>query len=196
MNPLPQYQDLEKNGEADHGSVDAAESKVSVSWYAVLALFLFVPFFLREVSPQLEPYPAILFPVGATMTNLEDSVLEFLVLEVYAVMPDNSERKIQPNDFLGRIPVQYFRALVDRRFGLEPREFKSRWSNRFEREKHWTSAERRSTMEWMIWRAQENGTPDARAFRFRKSIRLVSISTGEVIDSREWNSYDLVIEHE
>jgi hypothetical protein len=189
MNPATNHED--GRGPVEHRSIVRRRF-----WYAMLAMMLAVPFVLREVSPQLEAYPALLFPTGAFTAQVGDSTVAYPAIEVLAVMPDSSEHAINARAFMGRIPVQYFLKLSDRHFGLEPLPYVTHWSNLLGRDRHWSPKERKRTMQWLAWRAKETGNGGAVALRFRRSVKTVNTRTGKMIGSKVKYSYEMPIGHE
>ena len=162
-------------------------------WYAVLFAVLVVPFLLREVSGQLEMYPAVLFPVGALTAGTSDTLVTYPRYEIFAVMADSSAEPIPPGRFMGNIPAQYFTHLADSRFGLIEPTYRTRWTNWFGKDRKWTAEERERTLDWLASRAEKAGHPDAVVIRVRRSIKTTDTRTGMETGSEVRYSYDIAL---
>ena len=64
----------------------------------MLALFLLVPFILREVYSRAEPYPAVLLPSGAGRIYVGTGEVNCGNLELLAVFNSGEEKRIDPRN--------------------------------------------------------------------------------------------------
>jgi hypothetical protein len=141
--------------------------------YLAVAAFLFIPFILREISPLLEPYPAILLPGGASKVVMGDTVFTVRSTELLAVNSDGVAQRLEPGAFMRNVPLQYFRALTENNFGLAPLPWRSRWTNWFGRERIWSDEDRARTVNWLFEGAAEAGHPDAVALRVERVVTVI-----------------------
>lgn len=87
---------------------------------SALALVLGAPFALKTVAPALEPYPAIIYPAGAGVVDTRENLLRSSRVELVGFDPASGQEQIvEIQPFLSPIPVQYFRDLTSREFGLQ-----------------------------------------------------------------------------
>jgi hypothetical protein len=88
----------------------------------LLGIFLFVPYVLKLLSyGALEPYPAIVFPAGASKLKLEANSYTFKDLGIYCLDLKAKEWKRQDAySFLEPIPVQNLSSIIKNEFGLNP----------------------------------------------------------------------------
>ena len=83
----------------------------------VLVIFLFLPFCLRFVGK--EPYPAILFPSGASKIKKKEDQISFKVVKYYALDKNGKWVEIDRKAFMFPIPAHYLDYLVVRNLGLK-----------------------------------------------------------------------------
>lgn len=88
--------------------------------FVFLALFLFGPFLLRHLNGQLEVYPAVLLPAGASLSYRQDTLLAYQNILLYGLDSVSRQRKkLDSKDFIAPIPHRYLRGIVGNRFGLD-----------------------------------------------------------------------------
>lgn len=87
--------------------------------FAVLAVALGVPFALKFFCRALEPYPAVIFPSGAKLLHRDAGALRFSETRLYGPRPDGRWKRLNVETFLAPLPEQYFKPIVDNRFGLD-----------------------------------------------------------------------------
>lgn len=52
-----------------------AKPGFSTATTAIVAILLIIPFLIRSLAPSLEPYPAIVLPLGVGLFNIEKLTL-------------------------------------------------------------------------------------------------------------------------
>ena len=85
----------------------------------LLAGLLVVPWGLSLVSSQLEPYPAVIMPSGASTVSLQADTLNYENKTVWARRPGGVWEQLSTHEFLSPVPNQYFSSLRARSFGLK-----------------------------------------------------------------------------
>lgn len=154
-----------------------------------LAGALLAPFALRTLV-GVEPYPALLFPDGASVIRVEGGVAQFRNVALYAQHATRAEVRLDPRAFMAPIPVHYLRAIADRGFGqAEPRQrtrrlgFLGEWSLP---EKSSTPRERAEARRWLHERVS-SAAPAATALVIRSEQSRMPV-TGE------WRTAEVVNE--
>jgi hypothetical protein len=94
----------------------------SLKFTFYLALFLFVPFFLREIS--LEPYPAILLPDGGGVTVKKRDSINFAYMEIYGLDAENNWKRIDARNLLNPIPGEYINMIINILYYSSPEKSK------------------------------------------------------------------------
>jgi hypothetical protein len=91
----------------------------NVLYTSLLATILVVPFLIR--AGPTEPYPAVLLPSGAGRVNASGEQIDSDRTAIYAKSAGHDAWiRLSPEEFLHPVPVQYFRTLAQRYFGLVP----------------------------------------------------------------------------
>lgn len=90
----------------------------SLHFTVLLLLVLFIPFTLRTLSTQLEPYPAILMPSGAGKVRVDNEIITYRVTKFYGQNADSEWLEITASQLIDPIPVQYVSQLLAIDFGL------------------------------------------------------------------------------
>lgn len=97
-------------------------NKKSILLTLLLIIGLTVPYSLKLLSPQLEPYPAIIFPAGPGKVKGSQDTFDFIASNIYCFDLLTKEWERQDTlSFLSPIPRQYFQAIVKNEFGLNPK---------------------------------------------------------------------------
>ena len=84
----------------------------------LVAAFLVIPWGLSVLSHSLEPYPAVIMPSGEALVSLESNILDYERQSIWVQTQDDDWERLEPSEFLGPIPVQYFFAINSNGFGL------------------------------------------------------------------------------
>ena len=93
----------------------------------VLILLLLTPYILKTYSSRLEPYPAVLFPVGGNKTKAVTN--EFMIYSerrFFAVTKRGEIIKIDIFQLLNTVPRQFIYKIVQNNFGLTPKYSRSK----------------------------------------------------------------------
>ncbi len=178
------------------GSEALPTREVNKIWYALLFAALLGPFVLREISQELEIYPAVLMPVGASMVELNDSTITFGEYELVVITADSTAYAVRPAELMGSIPRNYIFPLARSSFGLARPRYQTRWTNWFGKERNWTPAERRQTINWLRSRMKQLGHTDAVAFLVRRSVRKVNTNDGSLVEDEVQSSFDISLRDE
>lgn len=93
------------------------ESLFSCKFTVLLSFILFVPFILKILNSELEPYPAIILPSGAGKININSKFIEVNNLSIYGYKQGKLQR-LDPESFLKPIPSQYIHSIAKNEFGL------------------------------------------------------------------------------
>lgn len=137
-----------------------------------LFVFLIIPFLLREINSELEPYPAVLLPAGTGKISVTAKEVSFSQRQIFAVFPDGNEQLLNPAEFFPPIPEQYWTEIARNRFGLGPERSRSIslgiWTLTVRQQREADTSERRETVEWLQGRLQNLGISDAIAIRVRR----------------------------
>ena len=83
----------------------------------LLSGLLVIPWGLSVLSPDLEPYPAVIMPSGEGTVSLDKSSLEFTRQSLWAQNSKGDWEKLEVAEFLNPIPRQYFYAISRNDFG-------------------------------------------------------------------------------
>ncbi|MEO1402613.1 MAG: hypothetical protein AAFV72_15395 [Cyanobacteria bacterium J06635_1] len=147
----------------------------------IIALALLVPFGLRELSSSLEPYPAILQPSGATRISTQDTQLKFYEMQIVAMRADGSEQRLEPREFMGKIPTQYWTHIARTHFGLGPAKTQNMslgiWTLTATTIKSASPPERAEALSWIHTRLRALGVEDAHTLRVRQIKILFDLQT-------------------
>lgn len=82
------------------------------------AFLLLTPFILRELNPALEPYPAVLLPVGRETLQRQDGDVLFRRDALGVVLPNGLTERVDGGALIYPIPDLYWKAIALRGFGL------------------------------------------------------------------------------
>lgn len=166
---------------------------------------LFVPFLLREgLFPfmKTEPYPAVLFPVGASQINLDDQTIQAFRLELFAVDEAGEEHPLDPGEFIRPIPAHYWPYLASKskQFGLAQSEgfalnqrFGS-WNLSLDLERISTDKERREVLHWLSERLHAVGRPLDQTLLVRGRTASIDTVTGNEIGSTTSFEYRIALD--
>ena len=99
----------------------------SLKFTVFLVLVLFVPFVLRTLAKQLEPYPAIILPSGASKIDLKEGVIGVNSLSIYGYDTQGKLEKIDVKQFIAPIPSHYFPVIAKNEFGLSTKTTDEIW---------------------------------------------------------------------
>ena len=160
--------------------------------FLLLLVFLLIPFVLRIITPSLEVYPSIVLPSGAGKVKLANDGLTYQTTEIYGKNQVTGKlERLEVQDFFKPIPVQYFHAIVEGEFGLDPEYRKSIRSLLFERRTvgstKVTEEEREQTREWLRTRLKKAGCRDSVLVVQKRAITYNT-------DSKELEDNQLVYE--
>lgn len=147
----------------------------------LIAIALLVPFGLRELSRSLEPYPAILQPSGAGKISTKDTRLRFYETELVAVRSDGSEQRLDPNEFMDKIPTQYWTHIARAHFGLGPAKTQDIslgiWTLTATTLKSASAQERVEALTWIHNRLKALGVEDAQTLKVSQIRILFDLQT-------------------
>ena len=154
---------------------------LSARFTVLLAGALLVPFALR-LWIEVEPYPAILLPDGATVLQREGGVTTFESLALFARRASGEETRLDARSFMDPIPSQYLMGLAAMQFGqrqVGQRAFRfgdlTEWRVDAKRA---TAAERAAALAWVAGRVLA-ADPQATALVVRSEGYRVDWGTGE-----------------
>ena len=92
----------------------------SLSLTLWLALILIPPFLISSRYRELEPYPAILLPTGATKIQVGQKDVRFIGMNLWGKRKrDQSWTKIDAEKLIDPIPIHFLAPIIGHRFGLE-----------------------------------------------------------------------------
>lgn len=158
-------------------------------WFSVaFSLFLVIPFLLRIVSPELEGYPAIILPSGASTLSLNDQTLVYSVKNLWGKNQTGEWEKIDPVHFLEPIPAHFLFKILDNNFGLSPSEkiIEFRYgiiSPIHLSPKGFSENELEATREWISTQLLEAGlSPDQ--LRITDEVKEINRVSGHLISER------------
>ncbi len=138
----------------------------------LLGIFLVIPFLLREISEGLEPYPAVLQPVGANKVSTTDNVLVFTEAQLIAIKIDGSVHEVDTEAFTGQIPHYYWGNMAYLGFGLGPARSQSlslgMWNLTFTETKSSSLEERQAALRWIHTRLENQGLKDVNKLSARR----------------------------
>lgn len=130
----------------------------------LLLAALVLGFLLRETSPDLEPYPAVLLPAGTGVVTRTEGTVRFGRLELVGIGHDGTQRVLDPESFFDPIPVHYWTYIARRGFGVS------------------ISTPQVETLEWMRSRASSQGVSRPTAVRVRYVVFRIDVEGDTVID--------------
>ena len=155
---------------------------------ACLSIALLLPFAMREV--ELEPYPAVLFPVGARKIDLEEQILRSAKLELFSLDAGGREHRLPPVQFLHPIPTQYMSSLASpsKKFGLDieknvQQKRSGSWQFTANLSRSSTIQEKREVIRWLTARLHAVGRPLDRTIVVRNTVIRIDTASGDEIDS-------------
>lgn len=165
-----------------------------IAYKLCIALCLLIPFLLSEISPTLQPYPAILLPSGANTIYIEDNQVSFNRIELIAVLPDRSEQLLDPTVLFAPIPQQYWPHIARLNFGLGAEKTKSisfgHWTLMVRTRRAATDTEHAETIRWLRMQLARLGLADAVALNVRASLLTYDIvEQTEVKRETIWENY-------
>lgn len=153
---------------------------------AAIALALVVPFAFATLTGS-EPYPAVIFPGGGSIsTHLDGQDARFEVDSLVGFTDDGTPRRLDPTEFLDPIPPSYAGGLVGTLFGQDvaptTRLEVAKLGGTIEVERHVPSAEERAEARaWLAGRLEAAGVrPDRLEVHYDRVT--VDHTTGEVLD--------------
>ena len=160
---------------------------------ACLAVVLIVPFALREgwFSKRVEPYPAVLFPIGHGKLNLKDRLIRSSRLELFSKDQEGEEHPLSPQKFFHPIPTVYwpYVASESKQFGLANPEQGTvekklgSWKITFHKNRVATAEEKREVAEWLAQQLRASGRPLDRTLVVRETETEIDIATGDEVGS-------------
>lgn len=145
---------------------DGPSGSVRSAGRVLLLTALVLGFVLREVSPELEPYPAVLLPAGPGVVARTDGNVSFSRLELVGVGHDGAERVLDPRTFFDPVPVGYWTHVARRGFGVS------------------RSAPQQESLDWLRRRAASQGMPRARAVRVRHVVFRIDVDNDTITDRK------------
>ncbi|MEM1250887.1 MAG: hypothetical protein AAGI69_00545 [Cyanobacteria bacterium P01_H01_bin.21] len=152
--------------------------------------WLIIPFVLREINSNFEPFPAVLQPSGASKVSTESGLIRFSKKELFVVKNDDSVEKIDPDLFFEGIPNHFWSHIVENSFGLGEKRAKSFsigiWEITAATQLEASKAEKNATLSWINSRLSEMGLEDVEGLRFQKTSSVFDINKKERVE------YDVV----
>lgn len=151
---------------------------------------MFVPFALKTFIPAFEPYPAIILPSGASLTNVEDGIIQIESLTMWAesIDSDNEWEAIDIAAFLDPVPVHYVYALATNQFGLNGnnvREIRVRLFPDFTLpSKTITKQQEKKTREWLKQKLADQNFK-TQNLRITISKKAIDTSTNRILSEEE-----------
>ncbi|MGF1459588.1 MAG: hypothetical protein ACFBSG_11235 [Leptolyngbyaceae cyanobacterium] len=86
----------------------------------LLGMLIIFPYTFKYLNHNKEPYPAIIFPAGASRVETDSNTFEFNTTSVYCKsLKTNELEKQVVAEFMYPIPPRYFSRIVNNKFGLE-----------------------------------------------------------------------------
>ena len=157
--------------------------------FFILSAALAIPYALKLLSKRavLEPYPAIILPSGPSKIERKGDSISFTRISIYVLDLDTGEwKRLDPESFLGHIPIQFLNAIVKNRFGLNPDlEYSVKFRNDIFPEftynnRHCLSEKNiRSTKRWLRNRLRKHGCEDG-MFLVKKELMSANLKTREI----------------
>lgn len=160
----------------------------------ILILVLGIPFILKLKDPRLEIYPAVIFPSGDNIVKTSNSKVSFYQYELYAYNP--VLRKIDKDELLGNIPVQYFYPIYEGHFGLEKysEEFKLyKPPISFRIQNNYSSHSVEETKNWLKKRLRNSGYSDSvfmvKVFKSTFNLKSQSLESKNEVNEKVFRLY-------
>lgn len=165
-------------------SMHANNKGFSTTTTLVIFVLLFVPFVIRSLAPALEPYPAVVLPLGVGLFDVDKTVIEVHTRQIMAINKAGEWERIPPAQFLNPIPPYYIYDIAKNKFGLIPmdrREINTAFWGRLEvPRKPVTERDVESTQEWVHNRLRKLGYQDS-VLRYRESLKTIDLQTDSLI---------------
>lgn len=168
---------------------------------ACVSIALLLPFALREglLPLQTEPYPAVLFPRGNVILQLDEQSLALVRQELFSVDANGVEHKLPRAEFIHPIPTHYFSYIVSsiKKFGLATEEHKpikfgsGSWQVVAKPRRSSTNKEKREVVKWLSERLRVVGRPLDRTIIVRSTTVQIDIATGDEVNSEINSQYDI-----
>lgn len=92
---------------------------------SLFAILLIVPFIIRSLAPALEPYPAVVLPLGIGMFNIKDSLIEMQTIKINVLSKSNTWHEIDAEELIGPIPERYFYQIYSNGMGYNKNNYKT-----------------------------------------------------------------------
>lgn len=160
-----------------------------------LAVFLLVPFMLREDSRILEPYPAVLLPSGAAKISVVDGQVPGRALELVAIRADGTEETIDPRQFFTINEIPSWPWIAGRGFGLADGKSKQAtigsWTLSVATQRAASDAQRKEAIQWLKQRLASVGIPDAQSFQVRQLKIQYDINSRTIVDREAATKLDV-----
>lgn len=150
-----------------------------------IAVLLITPFLIRSLAPALEPYPAIVLPLGIGLFDIGENRIEVKAIQILAQNQNNEWIRIEPGKFLEPIPPYYLSKLLESKFGLieqDSREIKTAfWGTVEVPRKPVTNKDVVSTKKWIRDKLSKLGFKDS-TLRITRSVKTIRLQTDTVLN--------------
>ena len=143
-----------------------------------MAVFLLVPFALRHLSNALEPYPAVLLPVGSGTLDLAAGSTTVVRYGLLAHRADGSSVEVDPKDLLGRAAGAHWPRLAATAFNTRPTP---RMPMRGRALPPWpaaTPSQQEELRDWLVGRAKSIGLGAVEGLVILRHERRIDLVTG------------------
>jgi len=161
----------------------------SFSTKTTLAIFvlLMVPFVIRSLAPALEPYPAVVLPLGIGLFDVDQNHIEIRSTQIMGLNEEGNWERITPSQFLNPIPPYYIYDIAKNKFGLITQDYKeintAFWGRVEVPRKQITEHDVESTQEWIRDRLKILGYQDS-VLRYRESLKTIDLETDSLIHEK------------
>lgn len=159
----------------------------STSTTAVILVLLIIPFIIRSLAPALEPYPAVVLPLGIGLFEIDQELIQVRTTQIMGKNREDTWERIPPAQFLNPLPPYYLYAIADNKFGLSPQNRKeintAFWGRVDIPRKPVTKSNVVSTKKWVSERLTTLGYQDS-VLRIRNSVKTIDLKTDSLINER------------
>ena len=140
-----------------------------------LLLLLFIPFVLRKLN--IEPYPAVLLPEGASIVNTANNLTSFTYQEVYGLKNKKDWQRVDVVMLMQPIPIQYFPTILERNFSdIASKSRRRKWLKMFHLPDHLNK--QHDADAWFMERLGKQSL-DPGTLRIVTFAKVINIQTGQ-----------------
>lgn len=163
--------------------MSSVKTGFSTTATAIIAILLIIPFLIRSLAPALEPYPAIVLPLGIGLFNIEETEIDINTIQIMGQNERGEWERIQAGNFLEPVPPYYLHKIAENNFGLITQNRKviktAFWGEIQVPRKPITDKDVTSTKHWVRDRLGTLGFRDS-TFLLRRTLKTVDLKTDSV----------------